>query len=62
MQRQVTSIRLSEEEKTRLSKHANDMKVSRAELVRAILTVYFENHARGGHLAREVADIIRGIK
>jgi hypothetical protein len=62
MQRQVTSIRLSEEEKAWLSERANHLRCSRGELIRALVRAYFNNHSRGGYLVKEVADIIGEIK
>lgn len=62
MQRQATSIRLSEDEKTWLAERANHLKCSRGELIRALVRAYYNNHSRGGYLVKEVADMIGEIK
>ena len=62
MQRQTTSIRLSEDERAWLAERANHLKCSRGELIRALVRAYYNNHSRGGYLVKEVADIIGEIK
>ena len=61
-QRQTTSIRLSEDEKAMVAIGANDQECSGGELHRALIRIYDNNRSRGGHLIKEVAEMIREMR
>tara|TARA_R100000482_G_C5078171_1_gene124679 strand:- start:295 stop:486 length:192 start_codon:yes stop_codon:yes gene_type:complete len=62
MKRNPTSVRLNAEQKEFIKRKAEELGCTEANLIRAIVFAYYQNHQRGGYLVKEVADIVEVLK
>ena len=58
MKRNPTSVRLNQEQKEFIKRKAEQLGCTEANLIRAIVYAYYQNHQRGGYLVKEVSDIV----
>ncbi len=58
MKRNPTSVRLNDEQKEFIKRRARELGCTEANLIRAIVFAYYQNHQRGGYLVKEIADIV----
>lgn len=58
MKRNPTSVRLNPEQREFIKRKAKDLNCTEANLIRAIVFAYYQNHQRGGYLVKEVSDIV----
>ena len=58
MKRNPTSVRLNQEQKEFIKRKAEQLGCTEANLIRAIVFAYYQNHQRGGYLVKEVAEIV----
>jgi hypothetical protein len=62
MKRTPTSVRLTEHQDAFILRKAQEFGCSRSMLIKAIIYAYHQNHQRGGHLVKEVAEIIEAMR
>jgi len=58
VKRNPTSVRLNQEQKEFIKRKAEQLGCTEANLIRAIVYAYYQNHQRGGYLVKEVSDIV----
>ena len=62
MKRNPTSVRLTESQDAFILRKAKELGCTRSTLIKALVFAYHQNHQRGGHLVKEVADLVEAMK